>query len=94
VLGVAWPFLVGLAAGWAIGLGRRLPPAGIPFGVAAWAGTLLVGMVIRQATGAGVALSFVVVAGAVTAALLIGWRAAAGLALARREKAPTSTPTR
>jgi Protein of unknown function (DUF3054) len=36
----------------------------------------VVGMLLRKATSAGVAASFVAVASSVTALLLIGWRAA------------------
>jgi hypothetical protein len=36
---------------------------------------MAVGMLLREATSAGVAASFVVVASSVTALLLLGWRA-------------------
>ncbi|CMS34996.1 transmembrane protein [Mycobacterium tuberculosis] len=41
--------------------------------------TIVVGMVLRKVSSAGVAASFVVVASAVTAVLLLGWRAAVAL---------------
>jgi hypothetical protein len=41
-------------------------------------------MVLRKASSAGVAASFVLVAASVTAVLLLGWRAAVGLTLRRR----------
>jgi hypothetical protein len=55
-----------------------------PTGVVVWLCTVVVGMLLRKATSAGVAASFVVVATTVTALLLLGWRVAAGLALRRR----------
>jgi membrane protein implicated in regulation of membrane protease activity len=44
-----------------------------------WLCTVVVGMLLRKATSAGVAASFVVVATSVTALLLLGWRAVARL---------------
>lgn len=44
-----------------------------------WLCTIVVGMVLRKVSSAGVAASFVVVASAVTAVLLLGWRAAVAL---------------
>jgi hypothetical protein len=73
----AWPFLVGAATGWLIGRGWRRPLAILPTGIAVWACTVTVGMLLRKATSGGVAVTFVIVASLVTAALLLGWRAAA-----------------
>jgi hypothetical protein len=41
-----------------------------------WLCTVAIGMLLRKATSAGVAASFVAVASTVTALLLLGWRAA------------------
>ncbi len=73
----AWPFLAGSAVGWLLSRGWRRPTALVPTGVVVWLCTVAVGMLLRKATSAGVAVSFVVVASAVTAVLLLGWRAAA-----------------
>ena len=73
----AWPFLTGSAVGWLLSRGWRRPSALVPTGVVVWLCTVAVGMLLRKATSAGVAVSFVVVASAVTAVLLLGWRAAA-----------------
>ncbi len=73
----AWPFLTGSAVGWLLSRGWRRPTALVPTGVVVWLCTVAVGMLLRKATSAGVAVSFVVVASAVTAVLLLGWRAAA-----------------
>lgn len=80
----AWPFLTGTAIGWLAARGWRRPTAVAPTGVVVWLSTVVVGMVLRKATSAGVAASFVVVATAVTALLLLGWRVAVGLTLRRR----------
>jgi hypothetical protein len=72
----AWPFLSGTALGWLASQAWRRPTAVIPTGVVVWLCTVAVGMLLRKATSAGVAGSFVVVASSVTALLLLGWRAA------------------
>ncbi|HZQ32004.1 MAG TPA: DUF3054 domain-containing protein [Mycobacterium sp.] len=82
VADIAWPFLVGAAVGWVVSRGWRRPFAMAPTGVAVWVCTVVVGMLLRKANSGGVAVTFVVVASVVTAALLLGWRAA--LALSRR----------
>lgn len=70
----AWPFLSGTTVGWLAARGWRRPTALVPTGVIVWLCTVAVGMLIRKASAAGVATSFVVVAGSVTAVLLLGWR--------------------
>ena len=80
----AWPFLTGSLLGWLASRGWRQPTAVVPTGVVVWLCTVGVGMVLRKATAAGVAASFVVVAATVTAVLLLGWRALVGLTLRRR----------
>ncbi len=70
----AWPFLVGMTVGWLLARGWRAPTAIWPTGLTVWVATVAVGMGLRVLTGAGVAVSFVVVASLVTAALLLGWR--------------------
>jgi hypothetical protein len=80
----AWPFLTGTVVGWLVSRGWRRPTAVAPTGVVVWLSTVVIGMLLRKATSAGVAASFVVVATTVTALLLLGWRAAAGLTVRRR----------
>ena len=70
----AWPFLAGTAIGWLLIRGWRRPTAVVPTGVVVWACTVAIGMLLRKATSAGVAVSFVVVASAATAVVLLGWR--------------------
>ena len=80
----AWPFLTGTVVGWLASRGWRQPTAVVPTGVSVWLGTVVIGMVLRKASSAGVAASFVVVAASVTALLLLGWRTVVGLARRRR----------
>ena len=72
----AWPFLAGAAVGWLLIGHRRRPFTVIPTGLVVWMCTVVVGMLLRSATSAGVATSFVVVASISTAVLLLGWRSA------------------
>ncbi|MBX7449184.1 DUF3054 domain-containing protein [Mycolicibacterium sp. 3033] len=73
----AWPFLAGIALGWALARAWRRPMALVPTGVAVWVATVVIGMALRRLSGQGTAVSFIVVATLTTAALLMGWRAAA-----------------
>jgi hypothetical protein len=79
----AWPFLTGTAVGWLASRAWKRPTAVAPTGVIVWLCTVAIGMLLRKVSSAGVAASFVVVASVVTAVLLLGWRAAVGLALRR-----------
>jgi len=54
-------------------------------GVTVWFATVLVGMVLRRATGQGTAASFVVVASVVLALFLLGWRALSAYAARRAQ---------
>ncbi|HEV7582305.1 MAG TPA: DUF3054 domain-containing protein [Mycobacterium sp.] len=84
VVTTAWPFLTGTAIGWLAARAWQRPTALVPTGVVIWLCTVVIGMVLRKASSAGVAVSFVVVAASVTAVLLLGWRAAVGLTLLHR----------
>jgi hypothetical protein len=88
ILVTAWPFLTGLTLGWAAYLvaSRRVPRTPGQ-AVAVWVPTVAVGMLLRQLTGKGTALSFVIVATVVLGAFLLGWRALA-TALVRRRARP------
>ena len=74
----AWPFLTGTVLGWLVARGWRRPLSLTPTGVLVWVCTVAVGMLLRKVSSQGVAVSFVVVASLVTAALLLGWRAVVG----------------
>lgn len=85
--GTAWPFLLGLLAGWLAArllLRSRFDPVRIvPAGVLIWAGTWGIGMLARVVGGQGTAPSFLLVAAIVLAAFLLGWRAVAASAAGR-----------
>ena len=70
----AWPFIAGASTGWLLAGGIRLEPMSAPFGAVVVAGGVIIGMLLRQVTGAGTAWSFVLVATLVLSTLLIGWR--------------------
>lgn len=75
-LEVAAPFLIGGAAGWALGRVWRRPLA-LPSGAVVWAGALVLGMALRGlAFDRGTAPSFVIVTAIVLGLLLLGWRLA------------------
>jgi hypothetical protein len=76
----AWPFLLGAALGLAATAYARVAPTSVRAGVRVWVWTLVIGMVVRAATGAGTALTFVIVAAIVLGVFLVGWR----LVLTRR----------
>ena len=84
VAGTAWPVLVGTAVGWLLIRGWRRPTAVVPTGLVVWVCTVAMGMLLRKATSAGVVVSFVVVASAATAVVLLGWRVAVA-ALTRQQ---------
>lgn len=75
----AWPFLAGLAIAWALALVWRRPTAVLRAGVPVWIGAVAIGMLLRLATGQGIAPAFVMVATLVLGALLVGWRLIAAL---------------
>jgi hypothetical protein len=74
----AWPFALGTVLALVLTAYTHTDPLTLRAGVRVWLWTLVIGMVVRAATGAGTALSFVVVATLVLAALFLGWRFALG----------------
>lgn len=80
----AWPFLAGLVVGWVLFRAWQQPTTIRPTGVGVWLSTVAIGMGLRVVTGAGIAVSFILVATGVTGLLLLGWRAAVA-ALTRRK---------
>ena len=83
-LATAWPFLVGTAVGWVVvRVLRGRWPVDVGPGVTVWFSTVVFGMLLRHATGAGTAASFVVVASVVLAVFLLGWRALAAFLAGR-----------
>jgi hypothetical protein len=86
-LTTVWPYLAGLAIGWAIMRAWRSPMRILWTGIGVWILTVLVGMLFRAASGQGTALSFVIVTTVVLGAFLLGWRVVAQL-VARRRAVP------
>jgi hypothetical protein len=88
VLDIAWPFAVGAVVGHLLLLTvpalRQWPPVTRVAGAVVWLTTLVLGMLLRQATGDGTAWSFVLVATGVLGAALLGWRIVASLVTPRR----------
>lgn len=86
VVTTAWPFLAGMATGWLVWLlTLRRAPLSVRDGIAVWVCAVAIGMLLRAATQAGTAVSFVGVATLVLGVLLLGWRAAAALATGQRQ---------
>jgi hypothetical protein len=86
--GTAWPFLLGAAVGWLAIRAWRAPLAVWPTGVVVWFSAVVLGMLLRAATGQGTAVAFIIVATLTLALLLVGWRAIAQLVVrARRRRA-------
>ncbi|OBF32457.1 hypothetical protein A5719_28945 [Mycolicibacterium peregrinum] len=79
----AWPFLTGTLVGWLLSRGWQRPTSLAPTGIVVWVSTVVVGMLLRKLTSAGVAVSFIIVASLTTALLLLGWRAVAAAVGAR-----------
>lgn len=78
VLTTAAPFLFGLLLGWLVVRVWRAPLR-LPVGVAVWASVAIVGLGVRAAFTHRLPLTFVLIAAASLAVLLIGWRAVAHL---------------
>ncbi|MGV0744104.1 DUF3054 domain-containing protein [Mycolicibacterium sp. XJ870] len=85
----AWPFLVGTLVGWLVSRGWQRPTSLAPTGIIVWLCTVVIGMLLRKLTSAGVAGSFIVVASLATAVLLLGWRAVAA-AWVRRQSSQSA----
>ena len=80
----SWPFLAGLAVTWIIIAAWRAPFAVLRTGLPLAAGTLVVGMLLRWASGQGTALPFVLVAAGTLLLMLVGWRLVAAACTALR----------
>jgi len=74
IASTSWPFLCGLAVGWAASRAWRRPLTLRPAGVAVWLCTVVLGMVLRVISGQGTAVAFVGVALAFLGLFFLGWR--------------------
>ena len=91
----AGPFVAGWLVGWALVAlvpAIRVHPRGLPAGALVWVATVVVGMLVRHATGGGVQTSFVVVTTVVLAVFLLGWRAVAHLVTRGRSRRGDRVP--
>ena len=77
VVQTSWPFLVGLGCAWILSAAWTAPLAPMRTGVAIWSTTILIGMIIRFAVGAGIAGPFIIVASALNFLPLVGGRVSA-----------------
>ncbi len=84
VLSTAWPFLVGLAVGWIVTLAWRSPYGVVRPGVLVWVSTVVIGILLRFATGVGAETSFIIVTAIVLGVLIVGWRGVTVLLRRRR----------
>jgi Protein of unknown function (DUF3054) len=91
IASTAWPFLCGLAAGWAASRAWRRPLALRPAGLVVWLCTVALGMILRVVSGQGTAVAFIIVALAFLGLFLLGWRVVARLLT--RQRPDQSTPT-
>jgi hypothetical protein len=74
IASTSWPFLCGLAVGWAGSRAWRRPLSLLPAGVSVWLSTVALGMVLRVVSGQGTAVAFIGVALAFLGLFLLGWR--------------------
>jgi Protein of unknown function (DUF3054) len=79
IASTSWPFLCGLAVGWAAARAWRRPFAIRPAGLLVWLSTVVLGMVLRVISGQGTAIAFIAVALAFLGLFLLGWRLIWGL---------------
>ncbi|MBA8823575.1 hypothetical protein FHX42_000904 [Saccharopolyspora lacisalsi] len=77
VVATLWPFAVGTLVGWLVGRGPRHPVSVVPTGLVVWVATVVIGMVLRWATGSGTPVSFIVVTSVFLGVFMLGWRAVA-----------------
>ncbi|MEV8337293.1 DUF3054 domain-containing protein [Leucobacter sp. NPDC077196] len=86
LLETAWPFIAGLGIAWLAIRAFRRPLSIMRSGLPLWIGAVAIGMLLRAATGAGTAVSFVVVTAVTLGVFLIGWRAIAVLVIRLRSR--------
>jgi DUF3054 family protein len=87
LLGTAAPFLVGLVAAWATPA-VRANPVGVRAALTVWAGTVVIGLLVRAGFTWSLPPSFAAVTAVALAVLLVGWRAlSAAVSLRARQRA-------
>lgn len=85
-LSTLWPFVIGVVLAWGVLALAKLDGVRVaPGGVVAWIVTVVVGLAIWGVrNGAFPHWSFILVASSVSALLMLGWRAIAGVVVRRR----------
>jgi hypothetical protein len=76
VILTAAPFMAGALIGWLLSRAWRRPLAVWPSGVAVWLCAVVFGLLLRGATGGGLALAFQIVSLVTLGVFLLGWRLA------------------
>jgi len=84
-----WPFLGGLAIGWAIMRAWRSPRRIVWTGIGIWLAAVTGGLLLRLASGQGVQPSFAIVTCVVLGVFLLGWRGIALLSSRARSRTPS-----
>ena len=79
-----WPFLVALVVAWVVGRAWIAPTAPVRTGIPVWAGTVVIGMLLRWVAGQGVQTVFVMVGAGFLFLFLVGWRGIVALWANRR----------
>jgi hypothetical protein len=89
----AAPLAIALVAGWLLARAWRSPLT-ISTGAVIWMTTVALGMLVRRFVfDRGTAVSFVIVATVFLGLCLVGWRAAVGVVLARRQNSIATAGT-
>jgi hypothetical protein len=87
LLGTAAPFFVGVVATWVTPT-VRANPVGVRAALTVWAGTVVIGLLLRAGFTERLPLSFAVVTTISLAVLMLGWRAlSAAVSLRARQRA-------
>lgn len=87
LLNTIWPFLTAVLFAHLSALVVRVRTERMLPGIVVWAVTVIGGLALREATGQGAALAFIVVATLTLALFLLGWRGV--LAIMRRVRRRT-----
>lgn len=76
VILTAAPFMAGAVIGWLVSRAWRRPLAVWPSGVVVWLCAVVFGLLLRGASGGGLALAFQIVTLVTLGVFLLGWRLA------------------
>lgn len=74
LVSTAWPFLIGLGAGFFVLIRQRRSISALSGGVVVWISTVVLGMILRVVSGQGTAFAFIIVAFAFLGLFMFAWR--------------------